>query len=71
MAEWVRACDWRPGGPGFESGCGYFASELWQFRLPPLPVYFRLETESRRSLLSSVYERGSKISHHMVCTGNV
>ena len=22
MAEWVRALDWRPDGPGFESHCG-------------------------------------------------
>ena len=35
VAEWVRASDWRPGGHGFESCCHYFASELWQFRLPP------------------------------------
>ena len=36
MAEWVRALDWRPGGPGFEARCGHFVSdlELWQFRLP-------------------------------------
>ena len=34
VAEWVRALDWRPDGPGFESHCGkLFASELWQFRL--------------------------------------
>ena len=24
VAEWVRALDWRPGGPGFESRCGNF-----------------------------------------------
>ena len=24
---------WRPGGSGFQSRCGNFASELWQFRL--------------------------------------
>ena len=34
--EWVSALDWRPGGPGFESCCGNFGSELWQFRLPRL-----------------------------------
>ena len=22
MAEWVRALDWRPGGPGFKFHCG-------------------------------------------------
>ena len=34
VAERVRAFDWRPGGPGFESRYeGNFASELWQFRL--------------------------------------
>ena len=39
--EWVRALDWRPGGPGFESRCGNFASELWQFRLPRFASVFR------------------------------
>ena len=35
MGEWLRTVDWRPGGPGFESCCGNFASELWQIlRLP-------------------------------------
>ena len=34
VAEFVRALDWRPGGPGFEALCGNFASELWQFHLP-------------------------------------
>ena len=29
VEEWVGALDWRPGGPGFESCCGNFASELW------------------------------------------
>ena len=28
VAEWVRALDWRPGGPAFESRCGNFTSEL-------------------------------------------
>ena len=41
MTVWVRALDWRPGGPGFESRCGNFASELWQFRLPPASVFRR------------------------------
>ena len=26
----VSGWDWRPGGPGFESCCGNFASELWR-----------------------------------------
>ena len=30
VAESVRALDWQPGGPGFESHCGNFVSELWQ-----------------------------------------
>ena len=30
MAEWVRALDWRPGCPGFESRCGNFASQVRQ-----------------------------------------
>ena len=63
MAEWVRALDWRPGGPGFEYRCGNFGSELWQFSLPRLPVSFGGDTKSRRSLLSGVYARGSKRSH--------
>ena len=76
MTEWVRALDWRPGGPGFESCVGNFASELWQFRLkyPALPVTvsFGGDTKSRRSLLSGVYARGSSISQiPPVCTGNV
>ena len=42
VAEWVRALDWRPDGPGFESHCGkLFASELWQFRLPRFASVFR------------------------------
>ena len=66
VAEWVRSLDWRPGGPGFESCWRYFASELWQFHLsqrPTLPASFVGDTKSRRSLLSGVYARGSKISH--------
>ena len=62
-AEWVRALDWRPGGPGFEHGCGNFASELGNSVYPALPVSFGGDTKSRRSLLSGVYARGSKISH--------
>ena len=38
VAEWVRALDWRPDGPGFESHCAkLFASELWQFGIPAIP----------------------------------
>ena len=40
-----------------------FASELWQFRLPRLPVSFGRDSKSRWSLLSGVYARGSKRSH--------
>ena len=40
-----------------------FSSELWQFRLPRLPVSFGWDTKSRWSLLSGVYARGSKRSH--------
>ena len=66
VAEWVGALDWRPGGPGFESRSDNFASELWQFCLyPALPVSFRGDTKSSRSLLPGpgVYARGSKIFH--------
>ena len=41
VAEWVRALDWRPGGPGFESRCANFASELWQCCLPLFASVFR------------------------------
>ena len=40
VAESVRALNWQPGGPGFESRCGNFASELWQClseETPPAP----------------------------------
>ena len=40
--EWVRALDWLPGGTGFESRCGIFASELWQIRLPRNASVFRM-----------------------------
>ena len=66
VAEWLRALDWRPGGPGFESCCGNFVSELWQFRLPRFASVFRRRHYSRRSLLFGVYARGSKISHQCV-----
>ena len=33
MAEWVRAFDWRPGGPGFESRCG----NLFRFGISAIP----------------------------------
>ena len=59
LAEWVRAlaCTGdRVVLAGFESRCGNFASELWQFR-------FGGDTNSRRSLLSGAYARGSRISH--------
>ena len=51
VAEWVRALDWRPDGPGFESHCGkLFASELWQFRLPRFASVFR-----RRVILKTAH----------------
>ena len=60
MAEWVRAVDWRPDGPGFESRCGNFASEVFNSVYPALPVSFGGDTKHRQSLLSGVYARGSK-----------
>ena len=57
--------DWRPGGPGFESRCGNFPSDLWQFRLPHFVSVFWGDTKSRRSLLSGVYARASKRSHQI------
>ena len=44
MAEWVRSLDCRLCGPGFESRCGNFASELWQFHLPRFASVFSDET---------------------------
>ena len=45
VAEWVRALDWPPDGPGFESHCGkLFTSELWQFRLPRFTMCLSEET---------------------------
>ena len=28
VAEWVRALDWRPGGPGFEPSCGNIVIDI-------------------------------------------
>ena len=36
LSEWVRAYDWRQGGPAFESCWRDFASELWQNSFTPL-----------------------------------
>ena len=47
------------------------ATSLWNFGnsvYPALKVSFGRDTEKRRSLLSGVYARGNKRSHH---TGNV
>ena len=44
VSEWVRVLDWRPGGPRFESHCGNFASELWQFRLPRFAMMAHIAT---------------------------
>ena len=63
VAEWVRASDWRPGGPESESR---FATSLRNFGnsvYPASPVYFGGDTKSRRSLPSGVYAEGSKRSH--------
>ena len=51
----VRALDWRPGGPGFESRYG----NLIRFGTLTIP-FFGGDTESRRFLLiSGVYSTGS------------
>ena len=56
IPQWVRPLDWRPDGPEFESRCGNFASELWQFRLPRFASVFRIRHyKSHWSLLSAVY----------------
>ena len=56
MAEWVRALDWRSGGPGFE----YAATSLRNFGnsvYPALPASFGGDTKSSRSLLSGAYAK--------------
>ena len=63
VAEWVRALDCRSGGPAGDAAT-YFASELCgNFVYPTLPLSFGGDIRNRRSLLSGVYARGSKISH--------
>ena len=67
MAEWVRALAWagdrtvsRPGSnPATVTSLRNFGNSVY----PALPVSFGGDTKSRRSLLSGVYARGSKISH--------
>ena len=58
-------------GMGSNPNADNFASELWQFRFPALPVSFGGNSKSRRSLLSGVYARGSKRSHQsaLECVG--
>ena len=54
MAEWVRALNWRPGGPGLLGSHPAVATSLRSFgnaAYPVLPVYFGGDTKSRRSLL--------------------
>ena len=58
VAEWVRALDWRPDGPGFESHCGKLFASLRNFGnsvYPALPVSFGGDTKNRRSLLSAIW----------------
>ena len=69
MAEWVRALACTGGRTvrdGFESHCEQlrFGTLPGNSVYPALPVSFGGDTKSRRSLLSGVYARGSKISHH-------
>ena len=67
VAEWVRALAWagdrtvsRPGSnPATVTSLRNFGNSVY----PALPVSFGGDTKSRRSLLSGVYARGSKISH--------
>ena len=68
-SQWLDsrlAQDWRPGGPGFESCCGNFASELQNGKSPTLLVYFGGNTKRCRSLplvSGGLYGRESKIPH--------
>ena len=63
MVQCFGAHDWRPMGLGFES-C--MVVPLRNLAIPFTPLcqcFFGGDTESRRSLLSGVYARGSKRSH--------
>ena len=62
LERWLALATGRCGS-GSNPTAENFASELWQFRLPALPVSFGGDTQSRGSLVSGVYARGSKISH--------
>ena len=68
MAEWVRALAWngdRTFPAGFEPhfGKNFSLRNFGNSVYPSLPVSFGGDTKSRRSLLSGVYARGSKIYH--------
>ena len=66
MAAWVIALAWtgdRVVLAELESRCGNFARNFGNSVYPALPVSFGGNTKSRRSLLSGVYARISKISH--------
>ena len=68
VAEWVRALAWngdRTFPAGFEPHLGknFSLRNFGNSVYPSLPVSFGGDTESRRSLLSRVYARGSKRSH--------
>ena len=58
--------DWRLNGsrPGSNPAAATSLRNFGNSVYPALPVYFRGDTKSLRSLLSGVYVRGSKISHH-------
>ena len=73
-AEWVRALDWRPGGPGFESRCGNVASELLGIPFTPLCQCLSEETLQAVGpfyLVTMPGEIKDPTSPHPVCTGNV
>ena len=50
MAERVRAYDWRPGGPGFESHWRNIASEFPKFHLPVIIVCQCLSEETLKAV---------------------
>ena len=66
VAEWVRALDWRSGGPGFESRCAQ-QLRFGTLAIPFTPLCKCLSEETLKScrslLISGAYARGSKISH--------
>ena len=67
LAECVTALDWRPGGPGFESLCDNFASELWPFRLPRFGIAVTLLVRPKLLQVYLAYRRCTISSFASAC----